>query len=99
MIIFQHTETPMTDIYTLRSWARYWGFLALLLGLPILWIVFVSYPGIYSALILLWWLFLFIFIVDTLPMWWKRTMCGLRGKKLVASGNGFRGNARLEIEK
>ncbi len=99
MILYQHAETQTTNIYTLRSRTIYWGFLAVLLGLPILWIVFVSYPNVYAALTLLWFLLLFVFIVYVLPMWWKQTVNGFHGKKITASGNAFRGDARCEIEK
>ncbi len=99
MLLYIHTKTPTADVYTLRSREIYWGFLAVLLGLPILWIVFISYPNIYAALTLLWFLLLLVFMVDILPIWWKRTVNGWRGKKITASGNAFRGDARMEIEK
>ena len=101
MIIFKHTETPTSHVYTVRA-VYFWISLILIFGGLIVMKYIYSLEGhsynILVPLFIIWFIIFLGMFIDVLPVLFRQSVAGLKGKKRTLSGNAFR-DARYEIEK
>ena len=98
MILFKHSETETSHIYTLRSRNIYFLIFALALLAVLSPVFFQSAQERVVSLVIFWIVIIFL-MVDTFKMGWRQYLAGFKGQTMHFSGNIWRGNWKMEIEK